>query len=179
MKNNALSKLSISADFKTRKMIGNGLIMSSISYIIQVYGACSGYLLDMLQVQQNIAACHITKNPYMTPTKTLLRQCDWLSIRQLIMYHSLVSFYKVLKVKKPEYMAKRVKYVERESRTTDRLTVIDSSARHFHTVTASRGYFPRTIKHWNSLPFSIRETENVTRFKCKLKNYIRDTIQVK
>ena len=80
-KNVALGKISKIADFKTRKMIGSGLIMSTLSYIIQVYGGCSGYLLDMLQVQQNTAIHHIKGLPWMRPTKVLLTQCNWLSVR--------------------------------------------------------------------------------------------------
>ena len=81
-KNIALGKISRITDFKTRKMIGNGLIMSTLSYISQVYGGCSKYLIDMLQVKQSTAAHHITKLPWMTSTETLLKQCNWLSFRQ-------------------------------------------------------------------------------------------------
>ena len=76
--------------FKTGKMIGNGLIMSTLAYIIPVYGCCSEYLLNTLQVQQNIACRHITKLPLMTPTKTLLTQCGWLSVRQMVQYFSII-----------------------------------------------------------------------------------------
>ena len=55
-KNTALKRISGISDFKTRKMIGSSLIMSTLTYIIQVYGSCSGYLVNMLQVQQNNAA---------------------------------------------------------------------------------------------------------------------------
>ena len=79
-RNTALGRISNITNFKTRKMIGNGLIMSTLAYIIPVYGSCSEYLLNSLQVQQNIACRHITKLPLMTPTKTLLTQCGWLSV---------------------------------------------------------------------------------------------------
>ena len=65
------------ADFKTRKLMGSGLIMSSLNYLIQVYGSCSKYLISALQVQQNNAARHITKLAWMTPTENLLKQCNF------------------------------------------------------------------------------------------------------
>ena len=126
LKNNALAKLKNATDFKTRKIIGNGLIMSSLSYIIQVYGGCSSYLLDMLQVQQNTAARHITKLPVYTSTKVLLDQCNWMSIRQLVMLHSLVLFHKMLNTQKLTYVYNKVKFITRETRTMDRLTIVDS-----------------------------------------------------
>ena len=54
-KNIALAKIAKITDFKTRLMIGSGLIMSTLTYAIQAYGACSTYLIHMLQVQQNCA----------------------------------------------------------------------------------------------------------------------------
>ena len=80
-KNNALAKVAKIASFKTRLMIGNGLIMSMLTYAIQIYGACSSYLIHMLQVQQNAAARHITQLPWMTPTSTLLKQCKWITAK--------------------------------------------------------------------------------------------------
>ena len=53
-RNTALGRISNISDFKTRKMIGNGLIMSTIGHIIQVYGSCSDYLIHALQIQQNV-----------------------------------------------------------------------------------------------------------------------------
>ena len=149
-KNIALSSISQIADFKTRKMIGSGIIMSTISYIIQVYGGCSGYLIDMLQIQQNNAARHITKLPWMTPTRILLQQCNWLSIRQLIEFHSLTLLHKAVITKKPEYIYKRIQRRVRPTRTMDNMTFVET--RSFKTATARKSFIPRTIKAWNSLP---------------------------
>ena len=138
-KNTALGRISKIADFKTRKMIGSGLIMSTISYIIQVYGSCSSYLLDTLQVQQNISAKHITKLPFMTPTYTLLKQCDWLSVRQMIVYFSLILLHKAFYDRKPEYIYEKIKPTRnlRETRTIDRLSL---EIRRFKTSTASKSF---------------------------------------
>ena len=93
-KNTALVKIAQITDFKTRKNIGTSLIMPTLSYIIEVYGSCSEYLLDALQVQQNKAAKIITKLPFRTPTQTFLLQCDWLSVRQLVKYCLLTLLHK-------------------------------------------------------------------------------------
>ena len=122
-KNTALAKISNISDFKTQKMIGSSLITSTLSYIIQVYSSCSEYLINALQVQQNNAARSITKLPFMTPTKILLNQCDWLSVRQMSIYFSLTLLHKVVHERTPKYLADRVKQVSRlrETRSTDHL----------------------------------------------------------
>ena len=176
-KNTALGKIARIADFKTRKMIGSGLIMSTLSYIIQVYGGCSNYLINMLQVQQNTAARHITKLPWMTSTKTLLTQCNWLSVRQLIEYHSLILFHKALVTEKPDYIYKKIKTRARETRTADYLTVVET--RNLKTATASKSFIPRTIISWNSLPLAIREIRLKHQFKTELRAFIKENIPVK
>ena len=176
-KNNALSKISSVADFKTRKMIAEGLIMSTVSYIIQVYGSCSGYLVSALQVQQNRAARYTTKLPFLTPTKVILAQCNWLSIKQLIVYHSLILLHKVMLHRKPEYIFSRLKFVDRESRTSDCLMLVENHR--FKTVTASKSYLPRTIRDWNSLPLYIRTIESPVIFKNEVKLFVKDNIPIK
>ena len=98
---NALKKICPVANFKTRRMIATGLVMSSLTYIVQAYGSCSEYLLNMLQIQQNIAARLVTKLPWFTSTSTLLMQCGWLSVRQLVKYHSLTLLFKIVQKNTP------------------------------------------------------------------------------
>ena len=100
---NILTKVAQIADFKTRKMIANGIIMSTIVYIIQAWGNCSEALLSSIQIIQNKAARLVCKASIYTPISTLLRNCGWLSVRQLVVYHSLLLLFKIKRDKKPVY----------------------------------------------------------------------------
>ena len=91
------------ANFKTRKMVANGIIMSQIIYLIQAWGGCSDYLIAAIQVIQNRAARLVTKLDWYTSMSTLLNQCGWLSVRQLITYHSLLMIFKI-KIDKKTYI---------------------------------------------------------------------------
>ena len=62
------------------------------------------YFLAMLQVLQNKAARCVTRLPWMTPTSVLLAQCGWLSLKQLVLYHSMVMLFKTKKDKAPVYI---------------------------------------------------------------------------
>ena len=92
---NGLRKVSFAANFKCRKMLANGLVMSKLVYAIQVYGSASEYLIDILQVQQNEAARIVTRLGWTASTKTCLMQVSWLSIRQLVVFHSLLTVFKI------------------------------------------------------------------------------------
>ena len=45
-----LSKINRVANFKTRKMIANGIFMSKLMYLMPLWGGCEEYLLKGLQV---------------------------------------------------------------------------------------------------------------------------------
>ena len=66
---NGLSIVSSRADLETRLMVANGLVMSKLCYLIQLWGGCEGYLLHSLQVLQNRAARSVTGWPRFTSTR--------------------------------------------------------------------------------------------------------------
>ena len=84
--------------------------------------------------------------------------------------------HKALSIKQPEYIHKRLKTVERVSRTTDKLTLVE---RRLKTVTACKSFLPRTINDWNSLPYDLRSVASPSDFKKQLKVYIKENVPVK
>ena len=90
------------ASFKTRKDIANGIFLSKLSYLIALWGGCTSTLLRSLQILQNKAARTVTKLDWSTNTSVLLNQCGWLSVHQLVVYHSVLQVYKVMQTKKPK-----------------------------------------------------------------------------
>ena len=97
---NALSKICRISSFKTRKMIANGIFMSKIIYLIQLWSGAPQYLINFLQKLQNRAARLVAKKNVFTPVKILLQQCGWLSIKQLMFYHNILQIYKTKITKK-------------------------------------------------------------------------------
>ena len=87
--------------FKNRKLIANGIFLSKLSYLIALWGGCNLNLLSSLQTLQNKAARIVTKLDWATPTSVLLTQCGWLSVHQLVVYHSVVMVFNVLQTKQP------------------------------------------------------------------------------
>ena len=100
---NGLLKVSQHATFTTRLMVANGIFISKLCYLIQVWGGCDSYLLDRLQVLQNRAARAVTGKPWFTPTRRLLKECRWFSIRQLVFYQTVLGVHKLVRARKSEY----------------------------------------------------------------------------
>ena len=176
---NALYKISRVANFKTRKMIASGLVLSTLNYIVLVlvYGGCSDYLLALLQVLQNKAARYVTKLPWRTATTTLLNQCGWLSVRQLVRYHSLVLLFKIKSEKTPKYLYDKISTEFPNTRQAPANSL--KGTRQFKTVTAQRSFLPRTIQDWNDLPCCLQEITSLLHFKLKLKLWIKENVPIK
>ena len=85
-------------------MLANGLFLSKLTYLIPLWGGCENFLIRSLQIVQNRAARVVTKHGMFTPTKTLLRECGWLSVSQLVFFHSVVLLYKTRIEKKPRFL---------------------------------------------------------------------------
>ena len=93
---NGLCLISARATFKTKLMVANGIVISSLCYLIQLWGGCEGYLLNSLQVCMNRAARFVTGYSCFTSTRRLLTACKWLSVRQLVFYQTVIMTHKIM-----------------------------------------------------------------------------------
>ena len=174
---NGLSKISYLASFKNRKMIANGIVMSLIVYLIQVYGGCSDYLIKFIQVLQNKAARKVTKLGWGTSTKVLLGQCGWLSVHQLVEYHSLVLMFKILQEKKPVYIHEKVSAsFARKTRLAKGGTIRET--RMFEKDPGITSFIPRTTKSWNRLPDKMRTMKKLKDFKKEVRAWVASNIAI-
>ena len=174
---NALSKIAAVASFKDRKMIANGIVLSKLIYLIQLWGGTSNFLIKILQKLQNKAARIVTKMDKYTPIKTLLLQCGWLSIKQLVQYHSLLQIYKTKKNQRPGFLHERLsmncryktRLIATQGIKTDNSIKSDLAKQNFT-------YF--AIKTWNDLPPHIRQSNNLNPFKKDVKSWVRNNISI-
>ena len=104
-RNNALKRICACAPFKTRLMLANGAFHSKLVYLITLWGGAQGYLINALQIQQLRAArtvCGIQS--FRWSRRRLLKEVGWLSVRQLIVYHTIIQAHKTLISGKPAFL---------------------------------------------------------------------------
>ena len=89
-------------------MVGKGIFSSKLSNLIQVWGGTHDYLIRALQVTQNKAMRLITGLSWYTPTGVLLRKCNWMSVKQLIVYHSILTVHRTVANKCPAYIHQKI-----------------------------------------------------------------------
>ena len=92
---NALKLISKACDFKTRKIFGNGIFHSKLTYMINIWGNCSKEMLQSLQIIQNRAGRVIARNNWEVNNKENFQHIGWLSILQLVQYHAILQLHQV------------------------------------------------------------------------------------
>ena len=78
--------------------------------MLPLYCGCPDYMLTALQLKQNEAMRLVTRKKWevpglqLTSTKELLRQCGYLSVRQMAYFYSVATVHKTLVHQEPEYL---------------------------------------------------------------------------
>ena len=170
---NALKRISRNASFKTRLMVGNACFMSIISYMVVVWGGTEKYVIKAVQVMQNKAARCITKNGWYTATRSLLLQCNWLSINQLIFFHTALQVWKVRTSQSPVYIQSKFQLSKTRSANQGNLMIPVPE-----TALRSNSFMVKSATTWNALPPDIRNIEKLQIFKKKLKQWTKTNIDI-
>ena len=178
---NALKMISPVANFKTRKMVAEGIFMSKLIYLIQVWGGCEAYLLKVLQSLQNKAARSVTKLGWNVSTEMLLGQCGWLSVKQLVFYHSVSLVHNVLMTGVPEYIYEL--YQEENSqqhntRLAEKSHVRLKDTRVPKTELALKSFKWRALQQYNELPLEVRTLNQKENFKYSAKKWISANVSL-
>ena len=190
----ALKKIGQVASFKTRKAIANGVFMSKLIYVMPLWSGCEEYLVRSLQVVQNKAARVVARLNIFTPTKDLMLACGWMSVRQLLVYHSLVLLYRVVQMQMPFYLFSKVKaggefsYRTRQAAVcppgfsfeVDHPTDSGSIRPGFYPTLelAKQSWCTRSIEIFNSLPTSLKLEKKLINFKKRLKQWTKLNVPI-
>ena len=171
---NALQKVSVHATFKTRLSAANGVFMSVLAYLIPLWGGCEGYLVKALQVLQNRAARQVTKLSWFTPTRRLLAQGNWLSMKPLIFYHSALIVFRSVSTKQPLYLSQHLVTVH--PYPTRLAAGGGLRVEGHHGGLASNSFLIRAAKEFNTIPADIRMSSSLPAFKQQLKKWTKEHI---
>ena len=152
-----------------------------------VWSGCESYLVNALQVIQNKVARLVTKRDIFTPTKVLMKECGWLTVKQLMAYHSLVQVHKTVQSQVPAYLYSRV---------TSQLSLLDSRSSYNYKTRqeasgalrqipaaearldlADRSWCWSATKTFHSLPASLQREVKLAKFKSELKTWVRSNIE--
>ena len=171
---NGLAMITSKADFSTKLMVANGIVVSKVSYLIQLWGGTEGCLLNSLQVQLNRAARLVTGLSCFTSTKKLMDTCGWLTVKQLVMYQTTIMVHKTFLTKKPYYLHSRLdtEHSYRTRQHTSGCIRLDQTFKYTGDL-PKNSFRYRGAHDYNTIPADIRATRNMNTFKSKLRGWIR------
>ena len=89
---------------ETVQMMYRSLLEPYFRYCCPVRGSASSTNLNKLQKLQNRAARIVTNSPYDAHSEPLMKELDWLTIKQLIDTETVKVIYKALHNEAPEYV---------------------------------------------------------------------------
>jgi hypothetical protein len=146
---NGLKKVCVNASFGTKLMVANGVVMSKLSYLITLWGGAQQYLLNAIQIQQLAAARAVCGFAcWRWSKRKLLDKLGWLSVRQLVFYHSVLQVHKTLQTGVPVslYQALSVDY-PRQTRNA-----ANGQIRQDENFSSQATFKYRAMKFFNSVP---------------------------
>lgn len=93
----ALRRFINNLDFKSKKTLANGLIISRIHTTAAIWAGTPTNTMAKIKKSQNRRARFICRKTIMDkiPVKTLLNNCGWPSVRQIAYIHALVTYKKI------------------------------------------------------------------------------------
>ena len=85
-----------------RKQVAEGIFTSVLVYCMPLWGGCDKGDIRDLQVLQNRAAQHVLRLPRRSSRKDMFDRLGWLSVQQLVYYHTIMAVYKMRQTGEPE-----------------------------------------------------------------------------
>ena len=99
-----LAHLKFILPYNLRKIVSEGLFNSVLGYCLPLFGGCDIGEIKSLQILQNKAAQIVTHSPPRSVRSQLYDQLDWLTVNQLIRYHTLLTVFRIRTIGEPEYL---------------------------------------------------------------------------
>ena len=114
---------------------------------------------------------------YSTPVRKLLNQCSWLSIKQLIFFHSVLAVHRTISTGMPLYLAQHLKTDHPLNTRQGAQGNVRLTGHYSDKVESS--FLRRAAKCYNQIPADIKSAKTVPTFKKKLKQWTRSNIQIR
>ena len=176
---NALKRISHVASFKTRLAVCSAMVVSKILYVLPLCGGAPQYMLEAVQRKFNEAMRVVTRRRWavlgrrLTSTEELLRQCNYLSVNQMVYYHSVALVHKVLVHQAPAHLHQIIcralsSGVTHRYPTSTAGTRVVAPAR---LAAANSSWRWRAAAQYAALPEQLREEANLGIFLTTLRQH--------
>ena len=141
-----------------KKNIVQGVFKSVLCYCLPLFGGCNKSEMSSLQVQQNKAAQIVLNFPPRTNRGLMFDQLEWLTVHQLIAYHTLILVYRIRSAGVPEDLAATLSRDNHNGHINIKNTRLELYRNSF---------IFRGALLWNKLPRILRVGKQLGQFKTE------------
>ena len=156
----------------SRKLLYNAVIASRLNYCDSVWDVCGVNNKNRLQTIQNRCARVVLGCSPGTSAPPLLQELGWLSLEYKRKLHKCVMMFKLNRGDGPQILVQMLERLKNKKTKTTRGTANENLVLTTHnTKYWGNSFFYETVKLWNDLPLSLRQTKNKITFKDKLNKH--------
>ena len=167
-----LSRIKPFLSVDIRKRFYNAYILPHFDFCCVIWGNCSSALEDKLVKFQKRAARLILDLDYMTPSKILFEEIQWMTFPERVIYLKAVQMFKTMNNTAPAYLKSLFTFTS------------DIHSRLLRSTTNALLYTPRPnielyrttftfsgSSLWNSLPDYVKHSTSLNQFKTSYKRW--------
>ena len=162
-----LNSLKFILPFHTRNQITLGMFNSVLVYCLPLFGGCDISEVKQLQVLQNKAAQIVTHSPPRSGRLAMYSRLKWMTVNQLITYHTLLTVFKIRQSGEPEYLAT---FLQEDSRS-GRIILPNTQLSLF-----MKSFVWRGASAWNQLTMELRKSTKIGHFKRGARQWVLQNI---
>lgn len=154
------------------------IIAPHFEYCSSVLYMCNKGEFEKLQKQQNRAMRIILRCSYITSVDIMLETLAWMSIRQRIVYNTLIYIFKIRHNILPKVLCDKIHYVSDRHNYPVR-SADDFSIYRTKKTSTKNSIFYNGLQQFNGLPDEIKKEKNLSSFKKLLSFYIKCNVNIK
>ena len=160
-------KIRFIVGLKIRKTVAEGIFHSVLTYCIAAWGGAEKGHLQDLQVMQNKAAQLVLNYPSRSHRETMYNNLGWLTVNQLVVFHSVLAVYQIRKAGEPEYLAS----ILSNDNSRGNINIPNTNL-----TLAKKSFCYRGAEWWNIVPEQIRSIEKVISFKKEVRKWVGNNV---
>ena len=156
--------------FHTRKVYYNAHVLSKFVYCISIWGN-SINIQPLYKLQKRAARIILNITDIRTPTKSMFQRLSWLPLEYIVKIQTLNLVYRTLNHLTPDKLQGMFKYIYNvQSRTRSAQKELLYVPNRVRLKCRSNSFMYQGAKLWNTLPYDVRKSNSLTRFKSLLKD---------
>ena len=141
----------------SKKNIVQGVFNRVLCYCLPLFGGCN--ISEVQSLQTRI----VLNLPPRSSRQSMFDKLNWMTVNQLIAYHTLIAVFRIRNSQEPEHLASQL----RNDNYRGNIIVKNSQLGLY-----KKSFVPRGSTLWNKLPEELKNSRKIGKFKMDLRKWV-------